>query len=75
MPPAVLEAALPDLDALLVSLEVSDAVTLRMELSGSFQPFDAASFNQRLTPLHGTLTVEQDAETEFITLIVPKGGA
>ena len=72
---AVLEAALPDLDALLVSLEVSDAVTLRMELSGSFQPFDAASFNQRLTPLHGTLTVEQDAETEFITLIVPKGGA
>lgn len=72
---AVLEAALPDLDALLVSLEVSDAVTLRMELSGSFQPFDAASCSQRLAPLHGTLTVEQDAETEFITLIVPKGGA
>lgn len=72
---AVLEAALPDLDALLIRLEVSDAVTLRMELSGSFQPFDAASCSQRLAPLHGTLTVEQDAETEFITLIVPKGGA
>ena len=72
---AVLEAALPDLDALLISLEVSDAVTLRMELSGSFQPFDAASCSHRLAPLHGTLTVEQDAETEFITLIVPKGGA
>lgn len=72
---AAVEAAIPGARALLLNLEVRGGATLRMELSGPRALLPPDFMAGELAALGGTLELETEESTAFITLRFPEGGA
>ena len=72
---AVLEAGIPGTDAVLVNLNISeDVLALRMELNSPGKVLSDRSIQDKIEQLHGTLEIEMDQQTEYISLVLPSGG-
>lgn len=72
---AVLESAIPGATALLVNLNLSDEVMeLRMELSNPGEMLPGHIMQEKIAACNGTLDMEMENRTEYISLILPKGG-
>lgn len=70
-----LEAALPGTGDILVSLELAeDTLILRLEVSHPRSTLPPNTLSAELRTAGGTLTVEEDDRTEFITLTLPPEG-
>ncbi len=79
---AVLEAAIPGADALMLSLEVQKqdidggfpGFLLRMELNAPREPFASPALTREVLALGGSLRSEIEQNTEFVSLFLPGGG-
>lgn len=72
---AVLEAGIPGTDAVLVNLNISeDVLALRMELNNPRKVLSNRSIQDKIEKLHGTLEIEMDQQTEYVSLVLPLGG-
>lgn len=72
---AVLEASVPGADNLLVYLRISgDSLSLRMEMNAPKEIFSDAVTREKTAELGGTLQIETEDSTEYVTLVLPSGG-
>ena len=72
---AVLEAALPDVDAALVTLTISEAtLELRMELNAPSRLLTQAEAERALGLPQAAVRVDAEGLTEYLTLLIPAGG-
>ena len=72
---AVLETGIPGADAILVSLELSDVnLILRMELNRPGRSLPVDFMEKEIASLSGSLAIEEDEKTEYVSLILPTGG-
>lgn len=72
---AVLETGIPGADAILVSLELSDVnLILRMELNRPGMSLPVDFMEKEIASLSGSLAIEEDEKTEYVSLILPTGG-
>ena len=71
----VLECALPDTDAVFISVSfLKEEINMRMELNA---PRRCISQNYRIdsiSRMHGSLSIEKEEHTEYVTLMLPAGG-
>lgn len=71
----VLETSLPGADNILVYAQKSEKeLCLRMELNAPEALFDNPDMRQQATNFGGTLELETDDTTEYVTLMLPSGG-
>lgn len=72
---AALEAALPTLSAMLVNLYVRpDGLTMRLSMEDVSAPLDSDWSKDALSSIGGSLRMEQQSGTVYITLRIPKAG-
>ena len=72
---AALESALPTLSAMLVNLYVRpDGLTMRMSMEDVSAPLDPDWSKSALSALGGSLRVEQQSGTVYVTLQISKAG-
>lgn len=72
---AALEAALPDVDAVIVALTISEGtLTLRMELNAPSRLLTREEAEKSLGLPQTTVRVEAEDTTEYLTLAIPAGG-
>lgn len=72
---AVLEASVHSADHILVYLNVSESsLILRMELNVAEAIFFDGSMGKKTAELGGTLEIEKEDATEYLTLTLPAGG-
>ena len=72
---AALEAALPDVDAVIVALMISEGtLTLRMELNAPSCLLSREEAEKALGLPQATVRVEAEDTTEYLTLAIPAGG-
>ncbi len=73
---AALEAALPKVDAVLVTLTITEGMLeLRMELSAPSRLLTQEEAEKSLGLPHATVKVEAEDTAEYLTLLIPMGGA
>ena len=72
---AALEAAIPGTDAVLVNLKISnDYIRLRIVMNSPAEILSQDFMAEKLSSLCGTLEVEQEQDTEYISLVLHSGG-
>ena len=72
---AVLEASIPGADAVLVNLKADqDGLTLRMTVNAPGNAFSPDPWKERIASCGGSLQVESEQETMYITLVMTAGG-
>ena len=72
---AVLEAAIPGTNAVLVNLEISDGgLQMRMELNTPKGMLNKSFMEETIKSLNGRLDIEAEQRTEYVSLILPSGG-
>ena len=71
----VMETVIPCVKAVLVSMDTTgDSLVLRMELDSPKVSLPSDFMQQEIKALHGSLEIERDRNTEFISLSLPAGG-
>lgn len=71
-----IEAAVPGADAILISVAVSPTgLTLSIELNAPREFLTQNCMDSQLTAQRGTLRMETEQKTEYISLFLPSGGA
>lgn len=73
---AVLEAGIPTVDAMLVNVNVSSkGITLNMQLNSPKEILPQYFQKEAIEEINGTLTVDMEEDTEYVTLTLPGGDA
>lgn len=72
---SVIEAAIPGARAILVSIELEDALVLRIETVSPGNPTAVEAILAQANDMGGCLELERADDIEFLTLTLPIGGA
>lgn len=71
----VLETAIPGTDALFVNMDIRDnVVSFQMEINAPGQILSENVMYEQIAAFGGRLTIETEAGTEYVSLILPPGG-
>lgn len=72
---AVLESAIPGTDALFVNMDIQDNVlSFQMEINAPGKNLSENVMYEQIAAFGGRLTIETEAGTEYVSLILPVGG-
>ena len=70
----IIEMSIPGADAVLVNTEFNDGITMNIELHRPGRLLQSSNIQYEAERLGGSLEVETDGDTEFVTMFIPAGG-
>lgn len=71
----LLEAVIPGVNAILVNLYILEAeLSMQIELDASFKILSEKGMKKEITAIGGTLNIETEGQTQYISLSLPAGG-